>query len=298
MNSTRALLSLLVVLLLSLVISFGLLYVLSGKSSLGLGNDRRIDLSSSSSIRLWGLLLGLSAGGFPVGPFLAPENKYVRALFASFGGDWFLLITATLVLVGLVGGLLAKHPLRGALASALASLILSLFGIVLTATELPHLVQDLNLPSGELSQLLSAVEVSQLAGGGFAALITGLMAALGGRVLQYGEKVPIDAVRPIKVPPIEPNVIEKAGEGSGSVTVVQPSPNPPMGVESTGEGPSPRQGIGDTGPPPLAGGSMAPTGIEEKGPLERPPPCPRCGKPLSWIPKADRYYCTTCAEYS
>jgi len=305
MKVVGLLLPLSIVIVLSLAASFGLFYFLASKSSLNLGNGNQIDLSSSASARLWGLLLGLSAGGFSVGSFLAPDNQPVRALFASFGGDWFLLITAALVLIGLVGGLFAKHPVQGALASGWASLILAFVGIVLTAVDFPNYVSNLNLPSGQLAQLLSTLEISQLLGGCFAALITGLMGALGGRALQYREKVPIDFVKSPEITPVEPmtvgqaeETIEQTEDAANPVTIVQPYEDTSQEtysdlevedkVMTNGESPI----IHETTPD-------QPTSTEPgaRGPFNRPPPCPHCGTPLSWIPEANRYYCKVCAIY-
>ena len=299
--------SLSVVVLLSLASSFGLLYFLLGKSTLNLGNDRQIDLSSSITAKLWGLLLGLGAGGFSIGPLLAPENQSVRTLFASYGGDWFLLITATLVLVGLVGGLLSKHTMGGALASGWASLLLAFMGILLTSAELPNLV---DLPESQLSQLVSAVEISQLAGGCFSALITGLMGALGGRALLYREKVPIDIVKPPKLAPLQQTTVEQVEEPADTIAVIQPSQEavdqyPPL--DAPGETYSDPEG-GDVITSSQTGTSqeiteppdsdmLAPSGQEAKGPLSRSPPCPHCGAPLSWVPEVSRYYCKVCSVY-
>jgi len=301
-------LSLSVVALLSLASSFGLLYLLSSKSSLNLGDGRQIDLSASVTAKLWALLLGLGAGGFPIGQLLAPENQSVRTLFVSFGGDWFLLITATLVLVGLVGGLLSKHPMRGALASGSASLILAFIGILLTSAELPNLARD--LPAVPLSQLISAVEISQLAGGCFSAFITGLMGALGGRVLLYREKVPIEAVKPPKLAPLKQTAVEDVEEPTDSIAVIQPSqeadryPSLDVPQETPGDleagdvitsskiRASPQ---GATGPSESV--ILAPSEKGAKGPLSRSPPCPHCGAPLSWVPEVSRYYCKVCSAY-
>lgn len=302
------LLSLSVVVLLSLASSFGLLYFLLGKSSLNLGNDRQIDLSGSVTAKLWCMLLGLGAGGFSIGPMLAPENQSVRTLFASFGGDWFLLITATLVLVGLVGGLLSKHPMGGALASGLASLILAFMGILLTSAELPNLVGD--LPASQLSQLVSAVEISQLVGGGFSALIMGLMGALGGRALLYREKVPIDVVKPPKLTPLQKTTVEQVEEPDDAIAVIEPTqealdqyPPPDTAGETYSD-----LGGGDV----IASGQTVttqdivepygsdvsePSGQGATGPLSRSPPCPNCGAPLSWVPEVRRYYCKACSLY-
>jgi len=297
-------LSLSVVILLSLASSFGLLYFLLGKSALYLGDGYQVDLSSSDVAKLWGLLLGLGAGGFSIGPLLAPENQSVRTLFASFGGDWFLLITPILVLVGLVGGLLSKHPMGGALASGCASLILAFVGILLTSAELPDLAKD--LPASQLTQLVSAVEISQLVGGCFAALITGLMGALGGRALLYREKVPIDVVKPPKLAPLEQTTVEQVEEHTDSIAPIQPSreaveqqPSADVPEEAYGdlvEGDmttsiqTPSQGI-------TGSGILAPSGRGARGPLSRSPPCPHCGAPLSWVPETNRYYCKICSAY-
>jgi len=301
------LLSLSVVMLLSLASSFGLLYFLLGKSSLNLGNGYQIDLSSSDMARLWGLLLGLGAGGFSIGPLLAPENQSVRTLFASFGGDWLLLITAILVLVGLVGGLLSKHPMGGALASGWASLILAFIGILLTSAELPDLAKG--LPASQLTQLVSAVEISQLAGGCFAALITGLMGALGGRALLYREKVPIDIVKPPKLEPLQQTTVEQVEDHAGSTAPIRPSqeavdqhPSEDVPEETysdlvegdiTASSQTPSQEI--TGP--VDSSFLSPSEEESKGPLSRSPPCPNCGAPLSWVPEVNRYYCKICSVY-
>jgi hypothetical protein len=308
MKVVDLLLPLSAVVTLSLASSFGLLYILSSKSVLNLGNGQQINLSSSLAMRLWGTLLGLSAGGFSLGTLLAPDNQSVGYLFGSFGGDWFLLITAALVLIGLIGGLLAKNPKRGALASGWASLILAFVGIVLTAQELPNISTDLT--TGQLSQLISAVEITQLVGGCFAALLTGLMGALGGRALQYREKVPIEAVKPLKAVPVQPTIIEQEVEEKAAKEVEQ-------GVDDSlrlRESQLPKDGL--QGPYPAveedrAMSSKSRPALEEtspsaqatssepkaKGPLNRPPPCPHCGTPLFWIPEAKRYYCKVCAMY-
>jgi len=302
------LLSMSVVALLSLASSYGLLYFLLGKSSFSLGNDYQIDLSGSDIAKLWGLLLGLGAGGFSIGPMLAPENQSVRTLFASFGGDWFLLITVFFVLIGLVGGLLSKHPMGGALASGWASLILAFMGILLTSAALPDLAKD--LPASQLTQLVSAVEISQLAGGCFSALITGLMGALGGRALLYREKVPIDTVKPPKLTPLQQTTVaEQVEEYADSIAPIQPS------QEAVDQNPStdmPEETYGDLAegdmiassqiPSPEATGHtgsdlLTPSRQEAKGPLSRSPPCPHCGATLSWVPEVNRYYCKICSVY-
>jgi len=301
------LLSMSVVVLLSLASSFGLLYFLLGKTALNLGDGHQIDLSSSITTKLWGMLLGLSAGGFSIGPLLAPENQSVRTLFASYGGDWFLLITATLVLIGLVGGLLSKHTMGGALASGWASLFLAFLGILLTSSELPNLA---DLPAGQLSQLVSAVEISQLAGGCFSALVTGLMGALGGRALLYREKVPIDVVKPPKLTPLQKTTVEQVEEPDDAIAVIEPTqealdqyPPPDTAGETYSD-----LGGGDV----IASGQTVttqdivepygsdvsePSGQGATGPLSRSPPCPNCGAPLSWVPEVRRYYCKACSLY-
>ncbi|MGQ9514176.1 MAG: hypothetical protein ACUVTL_03895 [Thermoproteota archaeon] len=288
MVQLRAILSTSTVIILCLVASFALLYVLSGKNKLSLSDECQIDLTSSFKARLWGMLLGLSAGGFSVGPSLAPENEAVRNLFSSYGGDWFLLVTAALVLIGLVGGLLAKHALRGALSSGIALLILAFVGIFLTSTELPNLARDLNLPSGSFSQFLSAVEISQVAGGCFAALVASIMGALGGRALQYREKVPIDAIKPPLITFIKPSGTEEEKKVEPDIV---PSSEPASGKLDEYKPIKIELDIRDTS------SSLKTLDQGESGPLSRSPPCPHCGNPLVWIPESKRYYCKVCATY-
>ncbi|MBO3803448.1 MAG: hypothetical protein JTT11_06185 [Candidatus Brockarchaeota archaeon] len=284
MAPTRVIMSASAVVLLSLAASFALLYVLSGKNELSLGGGNSINLTSSFSFTLWGMLLGLCAGGFSVGMSLAPDNQAVKFLFSSYGGDWFLLVTAALVLIGLAGGLLAKHALRGAVASGVALLALAFIGVMLTATELPKLAGGLGLPSGHFSQFLSAVEISQVVGGCFAALVASMMGALGGRALQYREKVPIDSVKPPAVTFVKP-ATEGEKAGSGEATDLE------RGREIEQEIPQPAEIVmyDKDAEPSLA--------QSEGGPLSRPPPCPHCGAPLLWIPETKRYYCKACATY-
>lgn len=284
MAPIRLMLSLSAVFILSLAASFALLFVLSGKNSLSLGDENVIDLTSSFNVRLWGMLLGLCAGGFSIGQSLAPENQAIRYLFSSYGGDWFLLVTAALVLVGLFGGLLSKHAWRGALASGIALLILTFLGVLLTATELPNIARGLDLPSGNFSQFLSAVEISQVIGGCFSALVAGLMGALGGRALQYREKIPIDAVKAPTItfvkPEAETNAVptsEPTSEIEQGASVLQPARTEPDILEASG-------------PSEVLERS-------ERGPLSKSPPCPHCGTPLVWVPEVKRYYCKVCAIY-
>jgi hypothetical protein len=173
------------------------------------------------------MLLGLGAGGFLHRADVGAREPIGQDVFASYGGDWFLLITATLVLIGLVGGLLSKHTMSGALASGWASLSLAFLGILLTSSELPNLA---DLPASQLSQLVSAVEISQLAGGCFSALITGLMGALGGRALLYREKVPIDVVKPPKLAPLQQTTVEQVEEPADAIAVIEPTQEPRINI--------------------------------------------------------------------
>jgi len=195
-----------VVLLCTIILSYITLRTFSGLTFIQVGSRRFGILNLDQTQTVWASLLGLSALGFSVGSAIASNNPSLGLFLGSYSGDWIFKAIITLIVIGILGGLVAEDQGGATVASAIGTLLALIFGAILTFHVLPPMMAGLGMSPGDQSELISAIAVSQLAGALPASLITAITGALIAKVIMRRRIIKIE---PLKLPPPPPDELQK-----------------------------------------------------------------------------------------
>jgi len=133
--------------------------------------------------RLWASLLGLTFIGFPAGKAVSAGDITVADVLSSYGVHWIMYSTIFILLIGLIAGLASRNPHCGAMAAATGFLGCTWLGAYMTPDILTIFLNS-QIANVELTNLTSSLMISQLLGGGAGAIISAVMGAIGGALME------------------------------------------------------------------------------------------------------------------
>lgn len=142
-----------------------------------------IDTIAPAKTRLWASLFGFTFIGFPAAKFVSVESTLVANILGSYDNNCITYFTALILLIGLAAGVMARDPSSGAKAAAFGLLACVFLGAYLTPEILSLSLKESGLSRVQLADLTSSLMVSQFLGGFAAALLSGVMGAIGGAVV-------------------------------------------------------------------------------------------------------------------
>jgi len=148
-----------------------------------LPNEGAIIPTTAFRTRLWASLLGLTFIGFPAGKAVSAGDDSVADILSSYGDHWIMYSTIFILLVGLIAGIAARNPHCGAMAAATGFLGCTWLGAYMTPDILAFFL-DAQIASVELTNLTSSLMISQLLGGGAGAILSAVMGAIGGALME------------------------------------------------------------------------------------------------------------------
>lgn len=146
-------------------------------------NGGAIITTTAFRTRLWASLLGLTFIGFPAGKAVSAGDTSVADILSSYGDHWIMYSTIFILLVGLIAGLLARNPHCGAMAAATGFLGCTWLGAYMTP-DILTIFLNAQIASVELTNLTSSLIISQLLGGGAGAILSAVMGAIGGALME------------------------------------------------------------------------------------------------------------------
>jgi len=146
--------------------------------------------------RLWASLLGLTFIGFPAGKAVSAGDASVADILSSYGDHWIMYSTIFILLVGLIAGMAIGNPHCGAIAAATGFLGCTWLGAYMTPDVLT-LFLDARIASVELTNLTSSLMISQLLGGSAGAILSAVMGAIGGALMEQRKNANRESLRDV-----------------------------------------------------------------------------------------------------
>jgi hypothetical protein len=133
-------------------------------------------IPKGTTLPAWGIAASSASG-------LITQLGSFGWFLALFFGFWIMYSTIFILSVGLVAGLASRNPHCGAMAAATGFLGCTWLGAYMTPDVLTIFL-NAQIASVELTNLTSSLMISQLLGGGAGAILSAVMGAIGGALME------------------------------------------------------------------------------------------------------------------